>query len=553
MSGSREPDFRRLFERAPGLYLVLDPALNIVGVSDAYCHATMTARDEIIGRNLFDVFPDNPDDPAATGVSNLRESLDRVRSELVPDTMAVQKYDIRRPASEGGRFEERFWSPVNTPVLNERGMLDYIIHRVEDVTEFVRLQAQESEQQELTEELRQRSAKMQAEIYARSLELRALNRQLQAANNAKSEFLSRVSHELRTPLAAIVGFSELLSLSVAEEEEKRFVQTITKAGYHLVELLNDILDISRIDAGHFSMSVAPVPLKGLLQDTIELIKPLADSHQVLLESDLARAKSTYVMADPQRLKQVVINLLSNAIKYNRPNGRAQLAVEEMDGAARISVSDTGSGIDESAIRKLFVPFERLDAAGRGIEGVGLGLALSRSLMKAMGGTLDVESVVGEGSTFWIELPTTEPGAVVEEAAHESKRMAVRSYSGPRTILYVEDVVANVQLIEAVLERRPGTKLISAMQGTSGMDLAREHKPDLILLDLHLPDMDGLDVLRRLHGEEGTRDIPVVILSADATRRQLDVLLEAGATRYLTKPIGVRALLEVMDDLLGPCD
>jgi signal transduction histidine kinase/ActR/RegA family two-component response regulator len=467
--------------------------------------------------------------------------------------MAVQKYDIRRPASEGGGFEERFWSPVNTPVVDERGRLEYIIHRVEDVTGYVRLKEQESEHQEVTEELRQRSAKMESEIYARSQELRMLNKQLQAANNAKSEFLSRVSHELRTPLAAIVGFSDLLMLTLTGEEEKKFVETIHKAGNHLVELLNDILDISRIDAGHFSMSVAPVPLRALLQDTVELIKPLADSHGITLESDLAQAKSVYVSADPQRLKQVVINLLSNAIKYNREQGRAQLVVEDANGHARISVSDTGPGIAADALGKLFVPFERLDAAGRGIEGVGLGLALSRSLMVAMGGTLDVESVFGEGSTFSIELPTTEPGAIVEEAEHVSKRMAIKEYSKPRTILYVEDVVANVQLIEAVLERRPGTRLISAMQGSSGLDLAREHKPDLMLLDLHLPDLEGLEVLRRMREDEATKDIPVVILSADATRRHLDALLEAGAVRYLTKPIGVRALLEVMDEQLGPCD
>jgi signal transduction histidine kinase len=550
MTGSRGPDFRRLFEHAPGSYLVLDPDLTIIAVSDAYLSATMTARDEIMGRSLFDVFPDNPDDPGATGVSNLRLSLDRVRNELVPDTMAVQKYDIRRPASEGGGFEERFWSPMNSPVLDERGRLEYIIHRVEDVTEYVRL---EQQQEEVTAELRQRTAKMGSEIYARSQELRALNRQLTAANNAKSEFLSRVSHELRTPLAAIVGFSELLTLTIQNQEEKKFVETILKAGHHLAELLNDILDISRMDSGHFSMSVTAVPLHSLLQDTAELIRPLADSHEVSLESDLAQAKSMYVMADPQRLKQVVINLLSNAIKYNKPGGRAQVSVDTVNDRARISISDTGPGIAPDALSKLFVPFERLDAGGRGIEGVGLGLALSRSLTHAMGGELEVESVVDEGSTFWIELPIGEPEAVAEEVAHVSKRMAVRSYAEPRTVLYVEDVVANVQLIEAVLERRPGARLMSAMLGSSGMDLAREHHPDLVLLDLHLPDIEGLEVLRRLREDEATRDIPVVILSADATKRHLDELLNAGAARYLTKPIGVRALLEVMDDLLGPCE
>ena len=216
------PDFRRLFEKAPGLYLVLDADLNIVAVSDAYLQATMTKRDEILGRGIFDVFPDNPDDAGATGENNLRASLDRVRQKLVPDPMAVQKYDIRRPADEGGAFEERFWSPINLPVLGNDGRLEYIIHRVEDVTEYVRLRREEVARQEMTTELRERSEMMEAEILARSQELRDLNTELERANNAKRDFLSRVSHELRTPLTAILGFGELLSLAGLGETEARY-------------------------------------------------------------------------------------------------------------------------------------------------------------------------------------------------------------------------------------------------------------------------------------------------------------------------------------------
>jgi len=214
----RPADFRALFEGAPGLYLVLDPDFRIVAVSDAYLAATMTKRDDILGRDLFDVFPDNPDDPEATGAGNLRASLDRVRSRRVADTMAVQKYDIRRPDDEGGGFEVRYWSPRNSPVLDEQKRLAYIIHRVEDVTEFVLLQERESEQA--------------AEILRRSRELQETNEQLRAANSAKNEFLSRMSHELRSPLGAIMGFGQLLTFADLDEQHKHKVSMILKASDH---------------------------------------------------------------------------------------------------------------------------------------------------------------------------------------------------------------------------------------------------------------------------------------------------------------------------------
>jgi signal transduction histidine kinase/ActR/RegA family two-component response regulator len=541
------PDFRRLFEGAPGLYLVLDPDLKIVAVSDAYLQATMTERDAILGRGLFDVFPDNPDDPSATGVSNLTNSLDRVRTKLIADSMAVQKYDIRRP--DGG-FEVRYWSPVNTPLLGGEGRLQYIIHRVEDVTEYVLLQQKEAEQAELTAELRTRGEKMEAEIFARSQELRELNRQLEAANNAKSEFLSRVSHELRTPLASILGFGELLGMSELAEREESYVAAIVRAGNHLLQLINEVLDISRIESGTFSMSIAPVNLSAVLQETVDLVRPLAAAHGVSLEENLGEAKSFFVSADPQRLKQVCINLLSNAFKFNRPGGSVTIVVDPPDQERiRVSVIDTGFGIPPSSLGKLFVPFERLDAVQRGIEGTGLGLSLSRGLVEGMNGRMGTTSVEGEGSTFWVELSLAEPAAL-EEALAADASSVIRPYSGAPVILYIEDVIANIQLIEEVVKRRPGARLISAMLGSTGIDLAREHHPDLVLLDLHLPDLDGLEVLRRLRADPRTHDTPVVVLSADATRRQMDDLLAAGAAQYLTKPIGVRRLLEVLDRFLG---
>jgi signal transduction histidine kinase/ActR/RegA family two-component response regulator len=497
----------------------------------------MTRRDEILGRDIFDVFPDNPDDPAATGVSNLRASLERVRQRRAPDTMAVQKYDIRRPAEEGGGFEERHWSPVNSPVLDERRKLRYIIHRVEDVTEFVRL--------------KERGVEMEAEIFRRARELQETNEELRAANEAKNEFLSRMSHELRTPLAAISGFSELLSLSDLDDFKSQWVAMIQKASDHLTALVDEVLDLSKIEAGQLTISPEPVAVKPLLHDAIDLMRPLASSHGVVICRPTSTTAVGYVLADNQRLKQVLINLIGNAIKYNRKGGEVRIAIAEAGAdRIRIAVEDTGKGIHEAALAKLFVPFERLDAAADGVEGTGLGLALSRNLVEAMGGRLEASSVPGVGSTFWVELERAAPVAVRQPAAGEwSPLLDVREYTGERRLLYVEDTVANVRLIEEILSRRPSIKLLPAMFGQLGLELAREHVPHLILLDLHLPDLGGEEVLEQLRADEVTRDIPVVILSADATKRHLDRVVAAGARAYLTKPIGVRQLLEIVDELL----
>jgi signal transduction histidine kinase len=536
VEASVQPDFRVLFEAAPALLLVLDPDLRIVAVSDDYLEATMTRREEIVGRGIFEVFPDNPEDPEATGVSNLSESLDHVCRELEPDTMPIQKYDIRRPEEEGGDFEERFWSPRNVPVLDEGGELAYIIHRVRDVTDYVRLTERGTEQE--------------AEIFLRTQELQKLNKELQAAAQAKNEFLSRMSHELRTPLAAIMGFSELLGLADLDERKHEWATTILKAGQHLLQLVDEVLDISRIEAGELSISVEPVPVAPLIDEAMELIKPLAEGGKVTVHPPRIAAGCGYARADNQRLKQVIINLLSNAVKYNREGGEVTVSVEpEGSDRIRIAVADTGSGIDQESLERLFTPFERLNA-GSDVQGTGLGLALSRSLVEAMGGTLTVSSAPGEGSTFTVELARGEPVAVAAADTREHELVGERSYDGERSLLYIEDTVANVRLVEEILSSRPSIRLLPAGMGSLGLELATEHRPDLVLLDLHLPDIDGDEILARLRADERTKDIPVVILSADATDRTPGPLLEAGAQAYLTKPIGVRELLEVVDTYIA---
>ncbi|MBE2315604.1 response regulator [Solirubrobacter sp. CPCC 204708] len=470
----------------------------------------MTEREAIVGRGLFDVFPDNPDDGAATGEANLGASLRRVIDTGKPHTMATQKYDIRSP---DGSFEARYWSPVNSPVFDAAGQLAYIIHRVEDVSELVHV-----------------------------------NEQLRAASTAKDEFLSRMSHELRTPLTAVSGFSELLALAELEPRQREWAGLIRSASQHLSRLIDDVLDISRIAAGRMSLSLEPVALGPLLHDVLELLRPLAGRDDITLEPVTSPGGHGYAFADSRRLKQVLINLVVNAIKYNRHGGTVHIAIGPGNADAelvRIEVRDTGHGIEPEARAKLFVPFERLGAAESGIDGIGLGLALSRNLVEAMQGEIGVESVAGEGSTFWIELARGDE-VTIADATDGGALVTDLEYDGERRVLYVEDTLANIRLIEAILQARPSVSLLPAMQGRLGLELAREHLPDLILLDIHLPDLDGDEVLARLKADPATRQIPVVVLSADATKSQTKRLLDAGAAAYLTKPIQVARLLETLD-------
>ncbi len=536
-------DFQSVLEQGPGLYLILDPSLTIVAVSDAYLEATMTERAAIVGRGIFDAFPDNPDDAAATGVFNLRASLERVLEHRRADAMAVQKYDIRRP---DGAFEVRYWSPINKPVLDEDGALRYIVHTVEDVTEFVELRERGSEQEALTSELRDRTEHMQAEILRRSAQLREANAELRAANVAKNEFLSKMSHELRTPLTAIAGFAELLELDELSTEHHESVKTIWRASKHLLRLVDDVLDIARIEAGAMAISLEPIRVADVLADAVELTGPLAERHRINLMVSAPPGDHLHALADNQRLKQVLVNLIVNGVKYNRPQGSVSVsATQTRDGRIRIEVADTGTGISEESIPKLFTPFVRL--VGAEIEGVGLGLALSKSLVEGMSGRIGVSSVEGGGSTFWVEVSgAAAPPELAERPRPEDGAVATREYAGPRRLLYIEDTLTNIRFVEAVLRRRPSVELIPAMMGQLGIELAREHRPDLILLDMHLPDLQGEEVLTRLREQDHTRDTPVIVLTADATDAARTPKIEALATGFMTKPIGVQQLLELLD-------
>ena len=369
------------------------------------------------------------------------------------------------------------------------------------------------------------------------------------ANDAKSEFLSRMSHDLRTPLNSVLGFAQILAGEDLSFDQQDCVRHILTGGSHLLDLINEVLDIARIEAGRLGLSPEAVRLHDVVTEAVELIAPLAAQRNVTL-AFAALPGDRAVLADRQRLSQILLNLLSNAVKYNRPGGRVTVTVEEpTPRTLRINVTDTGHGIPADKLQMLFVPFERLGAESTGVEGTGLGLALSRRLAEAMNGTLGFETGFERGSTFWVELTATaDPGAALGRQRLPDIPRVVRGR--PATVLYIEDNVSNVRLMTRVLCRRPDVTLVHAGQGREGLEMARSRRPDVVFLDLHLPDMSGEDVLRTIRSDEALHTIPVILLTADATVGRTERLQSLGATAHLPKPFAIEQVLNALDSVLA---
>ena len=388
-------------------------------------------------------------------------------------------------------------------------------------------------------------------------ELKKARKEADLANVAKSEFLSRMSHELRTPMNSILGFAQLLQMGTLTPRQKTGVGHILNSGKHLLNLINEVLDISRIEAGKISLSMEPIQLLGVIREMMDIVKPNVLEKQQTLEFSDSPANDMFVIADSKRLKQVLLNLINNAIKYNCAKGKVTIKTEllksEISGSpkVRISVTDTGWGISAEDLPKLFKPFERIGAEKTETEGTGLGLAVVKKLMDAMAGIIGVESTVGVGSTFWIELLHSESPLEIVEKSGSLLEIPLELDVKSGTILYIEDNVSNIELIDQILSvERPQIQLISNKNGRLAVPLAIENKPNLILLDLDLPDIHGTEVLMLLHDEELTRKIPVVILSADAMPKQIEKLMDSGAKNYLTKPIDIVLFLKTVDEWVG---
>jgi len=369
------------------------------------------------------------------------------------------------------------------------------------------------------------------------------------ANRAKTDFLSGMSHELRTPLNAVLGFAQLMESGSPPPtvSQKRNLDQILKAGWYLLDLINEVLDLSLIESGKATLSSEPVSLSEVMLECRAMIEPQAHKRGIGLK--FARFEAPYfVKADRTRVKQVLINLLFNAIKYNKPNGAVSVeySLSTAD-SIRISVRDTGAGLAPEQLAQLFQPFNRLGKEAGAEEGTGIGLVVTKRLVEMMGGAIGVDSTVGVGSVFWIELNlTAAPQLAAPEEQGVVHAQAQAADARPRTLLYVEDNPANLELVEQLIARRPDLRLLSAADGDLGIEFARTYQPEVILMDINLPGISGIAALKILRADSSTAHIPVIALSANAVPHDIARALNAGFFNYLTKPIKVDQFMEALD-------
>ncbi|WP_426053702.1 ATP-binding protein [Janthinobacterium sp. PSPC2-1] len=422
--------------------------------------------------------------------------------------------------------------------------------------------AREGEQRtEAQQEVMRLNQELEVRVHERTMQLEMTNGELamameeaRSANYAKSAFLSSMSHELRTPLNAILGFAQILSsdrLPSTLEQKKEFAGHILKSGRHLLTLINEILDLAKVESGTVSLSLEPVGLDVILQECRDMIAPLASQRGIGMA--FPDACPLNVLADRTRLKQILLNLLSNALKYNREQG--QVAIEcapQAGGRVRISVRDTGVGLDAEQLALLFQPFNRLGQEGGTEEGSGIGLVVTKRLVELMDGSIGVSSAPGEGSTFWIELRVVDAVPIPAAAALPLPDLAgaLLEHSAPVTLLYVEDNPANLILVEEIVRYCPQLQLLTATDGRLGVEMARTHLPQLILMDINLPHVNGTDALKLLRADPRTAHIPVIALTANAMPGDVERSMALGFYRYLTKPINLDEFTEAINSTLA---
>ena len=559
--GVAAPDFQALFESSPGLNIALDPDLTIVAASNAYLEATMTRREDIIGRRLFDVFPENPDDPASEGARNLKASLTRVLRERVGDAMSMQRYDIRRPESEGGGFEERYWSPYNSPVLAPDGSVAYVIHRVRDITEYVRSRRDAATQEQ------SRLDDMEAEIIMRAQEVAASGRQLKETNaelavlyarsqeldRVKTNFFANVSHELRTPLALILAPAERIQAELAADDPHRHdLEVVLRNARVLLARVNDLLDSSKIEASKLDLEYSDLDLSHLVRLVANNFETLALDHSVrfvVVAPDLLHAQ-----VDSPRLQQVLVNLLFNAFKFTPVHGTIRLELSRASdvGRARIEVADSGPGIAPDQRGEVFERFHQLESGStRRTGGTGLGLHIARELISLHGGTLGIDDAPEGGALFILEFPLEAPpgtavltgdNVVVDPRPNPLADAGDRpSPDGPPAgasgdaplVLVVED---NEDMNRFVCDSLSDSfRVQAAFDGLEGLELARALLPDLIVCDFTMPGMSGDELVRAVRQEPRTDTTPILILTARNDSAARIAILREGASDYLLKP------------------
>jgi PAS domain S-box-containing protein len=505
---------RSLIESNIDPLITTDPRGMISDVNQQMELLTGRTRDELIGAPFKSCFTE-PERAEAAITQVLHESK-------------VTNYELTAQARDGSRTVVS----INATTFHDRDRrLQGVFAAARDVTERKRFEHA---------------------LQETNAELQAAREAADKANRAKSEFLSSMSHELRTPLNAVLGFAQLMASETPPPnvKQQRAIDQILKGGWYLLRLINEILDLSMIEAGKVMMSQESMSMNDVLQDCKGMIEPQATKRGITM-SFPQPDNVFYVHADRTRIKQVMINLLSNAIKYNGISGDISVKYVKCEaGRVRISVKDTGAGLSATELAQLFQPFNRLGQQDSGEEGTGIGLVVTKQLVELMDGRIGVDSIVGKGTTFWVEFAASAAPSLaldgIDESALERKQDAALTFDQQPTLLYVEDNPANLALVEQLIARRGDLKLLTAIDGPLGIELARAYLPDVILMDINLPGISGYEALKRLRSDPLTAHIPVVALSANALPRDIEKGLEAGFFRYLTKPIRVNEFMSALD-------
>ncbi|MCG9881094.1 MAG: PAS domain S-box protein [Bacteroidia bacterium] len=508
---------------------------NILYVNNAFANMHGFMPVELIGKHLG-IFH------TAEQLKHVLPLLDKIKSEGGFDLEEVEHVK-----KDGSVFSTLMTAKL---ISDENNIPQFLSATLIDITDRKNY---EKEILNLNQNLDRKIKERTKELEKSNMDLFYARVEAEDSNKSKSEFLSRMSHELRTPMNAILGFAQLLQMSDPTPSQERGINHILKSGQHLLNLINEVLDISKIESGKLSISIEPVNLNILISEVTELLASAAYNKNISIETILKVTKTAFVKTDKQRLKQILINIMNNALKYNSINGKVWITIEPVFSKEnelieyKITIKDNGKGIDENDLGKIFSPFERIGAENSTVEGTGLGLAVVKQLAQIMNCKLGVQSKLGEGSSFSVQVPACQSS--IDETFVEQNVESIESETVKiaGNIIYIEDNLTNVDLVSQVLEtKRPNIELITTMYGNDALDLCLQHKPKLVLLDLHLPDIHGSEVAKILFSNPSTQNIPIVVISADVLNSNIKYLQSVGVKKFMSKPIIITELLETID-------